>query len=101
VIQGLLDLLKVVMRFQDTQESDIFITENEQSIICGSQQMAKNLVTINIQKHYLLSLTRFHTMKYQRHHPMLLRAKGEELVDSFEAYQKSLILKFLDHALDI
>ena len=35
VIQGILDLIKEVLRFQQTQEDDQFISDNEQSIICG------------------------------------------------------------------
>ena len=35
VVQGILDLVRVVMRFQSSQEDDTFITENENSIVCG------------------------------------------------------------------
>jgi len=35
VIQGILDLVKVVLKFPEGQEGDIFISDTEQSIICG------------------------------------------------------------------
>ena len=88
------------MRFQDSQESDIFLTENEQSIICGAKEHSRHVLTNNIQKHYLLSMTRFLTMKYQQHPPMVEMNKEDDVVDSFEAYQKSLILRFTDYNLD-
>jgi len=37
VVQGILDLIRVVMRFQSSQEDDTFITENENSIVCGQE----------------------------------------------------------------
>ena len=38
VVQGILDLIRVVIRFHGTQEDDSFITENENSIVCGPIQ---------------------------------------------------------------
>lgn len=59
VIQGILDMIKVVLRFQDSQEDDIFISENEQSIICGDQFQTKSINTKIIEKQYFLALMKF------------------------------------------
>ena len=45
VVQGILDLIRVVMRFQGSQEDDTFITENENSIVCGPVQTSNNATT--------------------------------------------------------
>jgi len=83
VIQGILDLIKEVLRFQDNYEDDLFISENEQSIICGEQQM--NQFSKNIENQYKIALTKFLTTKYSG------------INDTFNAFQRDLSIKMADY----
>ena len=79
MIQGILDLIKEVLRFKVDQEDDMFVSENEQTIICGEQMF----YALSIEQHYSMALTRFLSQKYN----------SLKTQDSFRAYQRMLALK--------
>ena len=89
IIQGILDLIKVVLKFPSNQEQDIFISENEQSIIVGDQQFAKtNMYTQVIEKQYFIALMQYQLAKYQA---PVTRQKDD--ITCFEAFQRMQTLK--------
>lgn len=75
-------MIKEVLRFKVDQEDDMFVSENEQTIICGEHLV----YALSIEQHYSMALTRFLSQKYST-------LKSE---DSFRAYQRMLALKMQD-----